>query len=425
MLGSRRIRLVAAGFVGSAVVALLWPQATGYVSKFAVINAPVLTVRAPIDGTIVVATPGVASPLRRDDVLLDVRATRASRAELARLQADVSAKTRQAGALLDEEASAQAIRDMLEKRVSREVESEVTYLVHKISEEQAIRDMHAAQLGRATRFFQRARELSERGMRPEYEVEDARTAVLELEALIAASEARTYAMETELAAIRDGLPSPAGTGRRDFAHDRLDDIAMALADIKSRRMAAEGQRDAALAQLAELRDELDGLARFRPVASTDGVVWTASRQSGASVTNGSDLLQMLDCERRFIEVVFEERAFENLSAGTEATVRLRGSDTPFKARVVSRHAAGGGAAVSAVDAAVLTQDDSDGVKVFLAMEPADVSDPAVAEAFCDVGRTAEVQIRHPRFEGLLKPLSDTWARLTGQGGEAIASRRGR
>ena len=132
------------------------------------------------------------------------------------------------------------------------------------------------------------------------------------------------------------------------------------------------------------------------------------------------MFQILDCERRFIEVVFEERAFENLPAGTEATVRLRGADAPFTARVVSRHAAGGGAALSAVDAAVLASEDSDGVKVFLEMDPADISAPGVAEAFCDVGRTAEVQIRHPRFEGFFEPISQAWAQMTMDGALSLA-----
>lgn len=399
-------------FVGLSVVALLWPQATGYVSKFAVINAPVLTVRAPIDGTIVAPTPGVSEPLRRDQVLIDVRATRASRAELTRLDGEVLARIRQADALREEERAAVRVLQVLQERFPLEVESERLFLLHKIDEELAIRDMQVAQWGKARRDYKRVVDLARRGTRPAHEVEDARTAVLEVQALIAASEARIAAMEVELDAIRNGLPSPAGTGRRDFGHDRIDDMTLALADIRSRRRAAEGQRDAAKAQRDSLATEVDGLARFRPVAPADGVIWTASRQAGASVTNGSDLFQILDCERRFIEVIFEERAFENLPAGTEATVRLRGAGAPFSARIVSRHAAGGGSAVSAVDAAVLASEDSDGVKVFLAMEPADITDPEVAAAFCDVGRTAEVQIRHSRFEGIFDPISDLWARIS-------------
>ena len=87
-----------------------------------------------------------------------------------------------------------------------------------------------------------------------------------------------------------------------------------------------------------------------------------------------------------------------------AVVRLRGSDEAFEAMVVSRHAAGRGAAQSAVDAAVLEPYETGGVKVFLRMSPANIRDPEVAAAFCDVGRTAEVQVRHPRLAGMLDPL---------------------
>ena len=102
MLGSRFVRLAAGLFVLSAVGALLWPQVTGYVSKFAVINAPILTVRAPMNGVISTPTPGLATAVKRDQVLLEIQARFAGQSEIVRATALVTAKSEQAAALQDE-----------------------------------------------------------------------------------------------------------------------------------------------------------------------------------------------------------------------------------------------------------------------------------------------------------------------------------
>lgn len=421
MLGSRTIRILAALFVCSAVVALLWPRATGYVSTFAVVNAPVQTVRSPINGVIVSPTPALAEPVTRDQVLFDLLATQTSRSELARLRAEAMAHEAEAAALLQQERAAEVVVRGLLGRIASETESELQYLTRKLEQARADRRLHEVAWDRANADFLRLEKLADRGSIPAKDLEDAGFRRAETEAELAADDAEIAALKVELQAIETGLPSPAGTGRRDFAYDRLDDMEMALADIRTRRVSAEARRDGARAELDAIRDELDGMGRFRPSAPADGVIWTASRQAGASVTLGSDLFQILDCERRFLEVIFEERAFENLPQGTRASVRLRGSDTAFEATVVSRHAAGRGAAQSAVDAAVLEPYETGGVKVFLRMEPADIHDPDVAAAFCDVGRTAEVQVRHPRLAGVLAPLR---ARISDWGprGRAVLAR---
>lgn len=396
MLGSRTIRILAAVFVCMAVFSLLWPRATGYVSTFAVVNAPVLTVRAPVNGVIVSPSPGLAAPVSRDEVLFDLLATQTSRTELSRLRAEAGALEAEAKALVHEEHAAEKVVAGLMARIALETESEIVFLTRKLEQARADRRLHEIAWDRANAEYLRLQDLSDRGRVPKAEFEEAGFRRAEAEAELASDDARIAALKVEIEAIEAGLPSPAGTGRRDFAHDRLDDMEMALADIRTRRIAAEARRDGAAAGLRSIEVELEGLGRFRPAASTDGVIWTASRQAGASVTLGSDLFQILDCERRFMEVIFDERAFENLPPGTRASVRLRGAEHAFEATVVSRHAAGRGAAQSAVDAAVLEPYETGGVKVFLRMDPADISDPAVATAFCDVGRTAEVRVRHQR-----------------------------
>ncbi|MGI9388836.1 MAG: HlyD family efflux transporter periplasmic adaptor subunit, partial [Boseongicola sp.] len=405
MLGSRKIRVASAIFILTAVVNLLWPRATGYVSTFAVVNAPVMTIRAPINGVVLQASPAIAAPVAPNDVLFDMRATFDRQTQLARLIGEVTAKSAQAAALRTEEAAMRAALVSLRKREIKETESEIAYLNARLDEETAIRLMLVAQKARAEYHLDRLAKLSSRGTVPEKELKDAQFKDREIEALISASTARLKGLRIEIAAIEQSLPSPAGTGRRDGARIQFDDLMLSLGDIRARRETAEGELLGLNDALAGLRSEYQKFARFQSVAPSNGVIWTASRSEGSSVTLGSDLFQVLDCDRRFLEVVFAEHSFEDIPPGTRALVQIRGSSETFETLVVSRHAAGGGAH-SAVDAAVLEPHKDGGVKVFLALDPSQVSDPAVAAAFCDVGRTAEVRIRNSDIYKWIDPVLD-------------------
>ena len=424
MLGTRKVRIASAVFILTAVVNLLWPRATGFVSTYAVVNAPVMTVRAPINGVVLQATPGIAEPVSRDDILFDMRATFDSRTQLARLIGEKTAKAAQVSALRVEEAGIADTIAALHRRETVEIRSEIAFLNARLDEEGAIRRMHFTQKNRAAYHLVRLTQLSARGTVPEKEMKDAEFRLDEIAALISASDARIAAFSVELAAIEQTLPSPGGTGSRAGARARLDDLTLAQNDIRARRRTAEGELAGLKIALDRLRTEHDKYSRFQPVAPSNGVIWTASRTEGASVTLGSDLFQVLDCDRRFLEVVFTERSFEYIPPGTPARVQLRGSGDRFEARVVSRHAAGGGAVLSAVDAAVLEPPEDGGVKVFLALDPSDTSDPNVAAAFCDVGRTAEVRIRNADIYGWIDPVRDFLAELSRFGQTILADSRG-
>ncbi len=423
MLGSRKMRIASAVFILTAVANLLWPRATGFVSTYAVVNAPVITVRAPINGVVLQASPGMAASVSRHDVLFDMRATFDSRTQLARLIGERTAKAAQVSALKAEELSMKDTLAALRQREAQEIRSEIAFLNARLDEEAAIRQMHTAQSARAEYHLDRLTQLSSRGTVPEKEMRDAQFRLAEIAALISASDARRTALQIEVAAINETLPSPGGTGRRHGARDRFDDMTLLLNDIRTRRRTAEGELAGLETALERLSAEHDEFSRFQPVASSNGVIWTASRTEGASVTLGSDLFQVLDCDRRFLEVVFAERSFEVIPPGTPARVQLRGSGETFQARVVSRHAAGG-AVQSAVDAAVLEQHVDGGVKVFLALDAPDTSDPDVAAAFCDVGRTAEVRIRNADVYEWIDPVRDFLANLSRFGQRVLADAPG-
>ncbi|MBL9059902.1 MAG: hypothetical protein JNK88_07765, partial [Mangrovicoccus sp.] len=88
MLGNRALRLSAASLVVAAAGMTLAPHATSYVASSAVVNAPVIPLKAPFDGVIRRPSPGLADPVRPGSTLLSVAADRADRTGLAALEAE-------------------------------------------------------------------------------------------------------------------------------------------------------------------------------------------------------------------------------------------------------------------------------------------------------------------------------------------------
>jgi len=419
MIGSRKIRITAALFVCASIVALLWPRAFNYVSTFAVVNAPVVTLHSPIDGTVIQASPQVSIPVRRTQTLIAVAATYPRAADLSRLEAEEETRGRRIAALIAESREVEGLAEVLKLRADRRRESERDYLSARLDEARAGRDAAAARLAQAETEMKR---LKDRGGRSASAVRARRAAevvVTEAQANVAAAEARIAGARVQAAALEAGDPLPGAAGGRDYESEREDEIALRLADIAARRASLEAESAGALPVINGLRRAVERNDIFRPIAAVDGVVWTASRQQGASVTAGTPLVQILDCSRRFVEVNLPENIFDEVSAGTLAEVRLRGSEKGwFLARVVSRHASAGGS-TSAVDAAIPDIAKGQGMKVFLQIAPADPRRPGVAAAFCDVGRSAEVRIPRHTPQVIANSLSFL-RQLWGAGRDAVA-----
>ncbi|MXQ06566.1 hypothetical protein GQ651_01775 [Alphaproteobacteria bacterium GH1-50] len=395
MLGSRKIRVAAGIFVLAAVWNLLWPRVHFYVSTDAVIDAPVIAVRAPVDGTIVAASPGLGAPVRPETTLLRLQRNPDMELGAARLRGEALAARAEVDALDAEIARTKGRIAALEDRARQEARIEIAFLTARLTEAVEERRRYEALWDQAVRALDRQRRLGEAGSVADARVEAAEGEVAVADALIAGADARIAAIRLEIEALEAGLPTPSGTGRRDAALDRLEDLGLLVSDLATRRAIAQGRLDGLTARLRETGDLPDMPEHFAPAAATTGVIWRPSPPAGASAARGADLAEVLDCSRRFLEVVLDESIIEQVPPGTPARVRLRGAETSFLARVAFRRAVGGGTA--------LTQELQDepanmrggGVRVYLTLPPADIAADGVAERFCDVGRTAEVQIDRP------------------------------
>ena len=120
MTGNLLVRILAVPVLVGAIVTILLPRMTGFAANYAVINAPVLSVTAPFDGTILRASSALARPINPGETLLDLESSRVSEAEIDRVEARQQTLSKQLDAVEAETVRMSALEAKLVARLRME-----------------------------------------------------------------------------------------------------------------------------------------------------------------------------------------------------------------------------------------------------------------------------------------------------------------
>jgi multidrug resistance efflux pump len=204
--------------------------------------------------------------------------------------------------------------------------------------------------------------------------------------------ARLERVSIEVAAAEAGTFVQEGWNDVPYSQQRLDGIALKLAALETERRRTAGERTALERQIAVEQQLIAERETFSPVAPSAGVIWKQSGAVGETVVPGDVLVQMVDCDARFVEVTLAERHFGDIAPGDTAWVRLKGDDEAVAARVSAVLGAGAKFDHPRLAASV-AQAKPDQLRVLVSLRDAGIDgEPG---AFCHVGRTAEVRFeRH-------------------------------
>jgi multidrug resistance efflux pump len=154
--------------------------------------------------------------------------------------------------------------------------------------------------------------------------------------------------------------------------------------------------------IEEERRRVDYLRQYDIKLPPDYVVWSVPASPGSAVTEGQTVLDLADCDRRFVAVELPEREFEHIKAGDRAAVRLIGSDEwkYGEIRQVRGSAAHDDGRLLAAQIPVPTQSN---ITVEVSLPP-DSAGPR-GTSFCGIGRLAEVRFNRER-PAILDRVSD-------------------
>jgi multidrug resistance efflux pump len=352
-------------------------------STDAVINARVVTVRAPIEGTVSAAAAaleigrayaGGAPILTISDPRIDRSAFNTLRRTRDQLQASISA-------LMEKRQLLEARQQQLVAQLSAFRTGRVEQIENRVSEVEAQISSARARHRLAASTLERTKILRERdgivsATTLERAVRDERVAREE----IAGLQERRKALKIELDGARKGTFIGDSYNDTPQSAQRGAEVELEVAEVGVRLAAMKAELANVELAIADEQERLSSQAAVQIVATVGGRIWESLISPGEYVGKGQELFRMLGCETALVTATVGAATYQRLRIGQRATFRPRGGGPNLEGRIVSLNGPAGGSAGLAIQKVF----SSDPYHVQLSFPR------AAASAECDVGRTGLV-----------------------------------
>lgn len=336
----RRTKRVARLAAGAGLLTLatwaLAPLVIEVHSAQAVVNAPIVTLRSPINGTVSFHSPAISgASATANSPLFDVKNSLADedrldglKDEKAVLDARVTASEHQLSALagLRQELATSAGKYQQARLRTLELECEgarAALETARLLERQ--RQSEAEQI----RQLQTSRSASNHDLSAaQFAAEAARHSVVQAEQTVAG-------LEEQIRSLRGGIHVGPGDGRNDlpYSTQRLHELSVRIEELRS-------SLDQDRARLAQLERHIQAETRrhsrreqFTSTVPNDSVIWRRHVTSNTTITVDSPLLDVVNPSEIFIDAVISESDLASIKPGDPARIRLAGSPRQWKAEV--------------------------------------------------------------------------------------------
>ena len=376
----RRAAKFAAGAALLAIGALTtYQQVVVRVSREAVLNARVVSIRAPIDGIVKAAANAPGNSVRAGGSVGRIDDPTADDARSFQLQLDLSATEREHATLSRRLADLQRARDEANAQAEAYRLGRVRQVELRMEEARAGIAAAVARETEATAAVTRGAALHEHGYMADaaYERLLHQREVAQQEATAARKRLDTLAVELESA--RNGtylgdnyndVPSSVQRGR---------ELAVRIDETRANIEQLEQKSDAVAAQLAAERQRLDARSSAALTVPIDGNLWTVQAAAGEYVRKGQELFTVLDCSTMVVTASVSERDYNELHLGEPVRFRVSGSGREYSGKIAKL-----GLTSTGRSFAIAPEERHQQVAVQLLDLPEGDSDS------CAVGRTGEI-----------------------------------
>jgi multidrug resistance efflux pump len=372
--------------IGLAIVAVVGVGPMQRLFEFssvdAVVNARLVSLRAPIDGKLADSplSPAIGATAGKGTTLFRITNSRADRArldDLRRLIDQIESERSSIVGRLDrlKELYEQIFEQTRAFQAGRIQELEARVMDFKSQVEAA-----AATQVEATSTLERTRTLVASGAQTKIALERAqRDATIAAETETSVRH-RLFAAEVELEASRRGQYIGDTYNDRPSSRQQADELSIRIAEAEAELSA----RDRRLNGLqAGLRDEAARYADLSDVvlsAPIDARIWEVLVSPGEEVRRGQDLLRLLDCSGALVTTTVRESVYNQLRIGDKAQFRFSDQSKLYNGQVVRTS----GMASPPDNLAIQPSGPSS------AAYRVTVSIPELASTQCGVGRTGKV-----------------------------------
>lgn len=316
-------------FVAVAVaVALGWfpvQRLLTTTSAEAVVNARIITIRAPIEGEVTMAQSGtdIGSPFRADQDILTIRNARADSVHLTNLQRERDQLRTNIGALEAKKNLLRSSLDELNAQQDRFRVGRIAQLEQRVREADANIASAQAVYAVASEALKRADALRKTDTASQAFLDKAQGDAHVAEQAIQAQIEHKKGILVELDAAKNGTYVGDSYNDTPQSAQRKMEVSLELSDVEARLAGTQDQLAAIDASITAEQSRQAELAKAEIHASVNGRVWEMLTAPGEHVNAGQDLMKLLDCGSAIVTASVSETAYERLSIGQQATFTPR------------------------------------------------------------------------------------------------------
>lgn len=383
-----KIRTVLKSAIAIAIaIALGWLPAQRLLattSSEAVVNARIITVRAPIEGEVTMAQRGtdIGSPFRADQNILTIRNSRADSSHLTNLTRERDQLRTDVEALEAKKLLLQSSLEDLNAQQERFRLGRIAQLNQRIRQADADIASAEAKYSVAGEALKRAMTLRNTDAVSQAFLDKAQGDERVAKQAIHAQVEYKKGILVELDAAKNGTFIGDSYNDTPQSAQRKMEVSFQLADVQARLSGDRAQLSALDSAIASEQVRQSELSKAEIRATVNGRVWEMLTAPGEHVNAGQDLLKILDCGSAIVTASVSETTYERLSIGQTATFTPRDGGPELTGLVVGLNG------LAAVDSNTAIQQSA------LSREPYHVSlkFPELSTTFdCRVGRSGLVK----------------------------------
>lgn len=390
IISARRVRIALALFLIGVSIWAFAPYVAYRVSSSAFINSEIMRVTAPISGYLSNDLPHKGEFIEHPSKLTLITSYTADRRRLLELEGLQAAARERAQLASKQLAEIASLDDELDKRMQAYRDGMIERLGHEIKEAEAERTGCLAEVHQRRDIGARMQSLAKSGATSQIRSAEALAKQEATATQCHMAAARLERLKAELSSVQKGVYLRDAANDVPYSQQQRERLFLRRQEIETEAHQQGTRASQLAAEIAEERRRVEHLGQFDLTLPGDHVVWSMPATPGSVVSEGQTVLDLADCDHRFVAVELPEREFEQIKPGEPASVRLIGSNEWREGfvRQVRGSAARADDRLLAAQVPAPTRGNIT-VEVSLAQQ----GRPAANSSYCDIGRLADVRFQ--------------------------------
>lgn len=378
----------------------LVPRTVTTITTKALVNARLIAIQSPIEGTVASAPLRDGAPVRQGEVVAAVTNNTLDRSTLAAMLREVSGLSARTTALENAEHQFDGMQRGLAQQAAQYREARTRQQEHRLRA--AIAATQSAEAAHVQASRDRTRKLSLRGTNAvaenDQEIAEARVAQTRAELDLARITVQRLQLEVE--AIRQGIFVSEERNDVPYSLQRLDEVKLRRAENLVQLAEAKGRLEQVLETVEQESDRSKRLTSVSVESPVSGVISRSVAVLGNSVRQGGELARVINCQEILVAAALPLEMFDKLTHDRPVRARLIGSDRWHRVEPIERIGSSREDSAAQFAAENPQPDASEFVALFRIVDLDDGS----MENYCNVGRRAEVRVDGGGMLGFLARL---------------------